>query len=166
LTKEQIASNEQAKLKKTLEMTTQELTTERNLWRDRFHTSQIQQAITSEAATAKAFDPDALIAILGPQTRLVEEHDENDQPTGKFVPKTKIQDFDAKEKKPVTLELTIPEAVKLMKEKAKYGYLFESTATPGVGSNTRGNRGGDIDPAKMSTEQYREWRKKNGMQSL
>ncbi len=158
LTKEQRAAKEQEKLKKDLETTTQQLTASRDEWKNRFHTSQIKQAITSEAAAHKAFDSDALIAILGPQTRLVEVLDEGGNPTGDFVPKTKFKDID-KEKKEFVADLTVPEVVARMKEIPKYGYLFETTAQAGVGANTRaGGRG--VDPADMTTEQYRAWRAK------
>lgn len=161
LTKEQRAQKEQEKLKNDLKTTTEQLTADRDGWKNRFHTTQIRSAITSEAATHKAFDSDALIAILGPQTRLVEILDESNQPTGEFVPKTKFNDRD-KEGKPVVMDYTVPEVVARMKEIPKYGYLFETTAQAGVGANTRaGGRG--VDPADMTTQQYREWRKKEGI---
>lgn len=163
LTKEQRAQKEKEKLEKDLKTTTEQLTASRDEWKDRFHTTQIKQAITSEAATHKAFDSDALIAILGPSTRLVEVHDESNNPTGEFVPKTKFKDRD-KEGKDVTLDLTVPEVVSRMKELPKYGYLFETTAAAGVGAGRQaGGRGGDVDPASMTTTQYREWRKKEGL---
>lgn len=162
LTKEQRAAKEQEKLKKDLETTTQQLTADRDGWKNLFHKTQIKQAITSEAAAHKAFDSDALIAILGPSTRLVEMHDDNNQPTGEFVPKTKFKDRD-KEGKDVVLDLTIPEVVTRMKELPKYGYMFETTAAAGVGANRQAGRGGEVDPSAMTTTQYREWRKKQGL---
>ncbi len=161
LTKEQRAAKEQEKLKNDLKTTTEQLTADRDGWKNRFHTTQIKQAITSEAATHKAFDSDALIAILGPSTRLVELHDDANQPTGEFVPKTKFKDRN-KEGQEVVLDLTVPEVVSRMKELPKYGYLFETTAQAGVGANTRaGGRG--VDPADMTPSQYREWRVKEGL---
>ncbi len=166
LTKEQRAAKEQEKLKKDLESTTQQLTADRDAWKTRYHTSQIKQAITGEAAAHKAFDPDALIAILGPATRLVEVLDEESKPTGDFVPKTRFKDKD-KEGKEVALDLSVPEVVQRMKENPRYGYLFESTAKAGLGgSSGQGGRGGEVDPSTMSTEQYREWRKKTGVNKV
>lgn len=166
LTKEQRAAKEQDKLRKDLTDTTQQLTADRDAWKNRFHTSQVKQAITSEAATHKAFDSDALIAILGPSTRLVEILDEESKPTGDFVPKTKMKDKD-KEGKEVTLDLSVPEAVQRMKENPRYGYLFESTAKSGLGGNSgQGGRGGEVDPGSMTTEQYREYRKKQGLHKV
>jgi predicted RNase H-like nuclease (RuvC/YqgF family) len=164
LTKEQRAQKEQEKLKKDLEQTTQQLTADRDGWKERFHTTQIKQAITSEAAAHKAFDSDALIAILGPNTRLVEVQDDAGNPTGEFVPKTKFKDKDPKEGKDVVLDMTVPEVVARMKEIPKYGYLFETTAAAGVGAGRQaGGRGGEVDPSTMTTSQYREWRKKEGL---
>lgn len=163
LTKEQLAAKEQEKLKKTLETTTQELTADRDSWKNRFHTTQIQQAITSEAVQHKAFDSDALIALLEPKTRLVEVIDDDGKATGQFVPKTKYADKD-KDGRVVNLDLTVPEVVAKMKENPRYGYLFESTATAGLGAGTKGGgRGGEVDPGTMNTEQYRAWRKKEGI---
>lgn len=162
LTKEQRAAKEQEKLKKDLETTTAQLTADRDGWKNRFHTTQIKQAITSEAASHKAFDSDALIAILGPQTRLVETQDDSGNPTGEFTPKTKFKDKD-KEGKEVVLDMTVPEVVARMKEIPKYGYLFETTAAAGVGTNKAGGRSGEVDPSTMTTAQYREWRKKEGL---
>jgi hypothetical protein len=162
LTKEQRAAKEKEKLEKDLKTTTEQLTADRDGWKNRFHTTQIKQAITSEAATHKAFDSDALIAILGPQTRLVEVLDDANNPTGEFIPKTKFKDKD-KENKEVILDLTVPEVVARMKELPKYGYLFETTATAGAGAGRQaGGRGGEVDPSNMTTAQYREWRKKEG----
>jgi hypothetical protein len=163
LTKEQVAAKEQEKLKKTLEHTTQELTADRDSWKNRFHTTQIQQAITSEAVTHQAFDSDALIALLETKTRLVEVIDDDGKATGQFVPKTKLQDKD-KDGRVVTIEMTVPEAVAKMKEQPKYGYLFKSTAAAGLGAGTQsGGRGGEVDPSTMNPAQYREWRKKEGL---
>lgn len=166
LTKEQVAAKEQEKLKKTLEVTTKELTEDRDTWKNRFHTTQIQQAITSEAVTHQAFDSDALIALLEPKTRLVEVIDDDGKTTGQFVPKVKIQDKD-KDGKIVSLDLTVPDAVAKMKENPRYGYLFKSTAAAGLGAGTAGGgRGGEVDPGSMNTSQYREWRKKEGMNKV
>jgi hypothetical protein len=166
LTKEQVAAKEQEKLKKTLEHTTKELTEDRDSWKNRFHTTQIQQAITSEAVTHQAFDPDALIALLETKTRLVEVIDDDGKATGQFVPKTKLQDKD-KDGRVVTIEMTVPEAVAKMKEQPKYGYLFKSTAAAGLGAGTQGGgRGGEVDPSSMGTEQYRAWRKKEGINKV
>jgi len=167
LTKEQLAAKTEEKLKKTLETTTKELTEDRDSWKNRFHTTQIQQAITSEAVTHKAFDSDALIAMLEPKTRLVEVIDDEGKATGQFVPKTKYVDKD-KDGKVVNLDLTVPEVVAKMKENPRFGYLFESTATAGVGAGNRsgGGRGGEVDPSTMTTEQYRAYRIKTGLNKV
>lgn len=165
LTKEQRAAKEKEKLEKDLKTTTEQLTADRDGWKGLFHKTQIRQAITSEAATHKAFDSDALIAILGPQTRLVDVLDEAGQPTGEYIPKTKFKDKD-KEGKDFVADLTVPEVVSRMKEIPKYGYLFETTAQAGVGANKANGRGGEVDPANMTTAQYREFRKKEGFDKI
>jgi hypothetical protein len=162
LTKEQLSVKEQEKLKKQSEEIAQKLTSERDLWSKRYHDSTIKQAITSEAAKAEAFDPDSLIAMLGPHTRLAEVNDAEGNATGEFEPKVKFADVD-KQNKPVMLDLTVPETVKRMKETPKYGYLFKSTATGGLGTGSGAGNRSDADVTKMSVEQYREHRKKIGL---
>lgn len=162
LTEKELAAKEQEKLRKQHGETVQTLTFERDLWQGRFNKMGINNTIISEGAKAEAFDNDALIAILGPHSNMVEDTDGDGKGLGSFSPKVKFADTD-KDGKPVTLELTVEQAVKRMKEMPKYGYLFKSTASGGLGGIPPAGKGGKIDPAKLSPEQYREWRKTQGL---
>lgn len=162
LTKEQLAQKERERLENQHKQSVQSITTERDIWQTRFQKSTINTAIVSEASRAEAFDPEGLISLLGPNTRLVEELDSDGKGTDVFTPKVKFTDTDA-EGKPVPLDLTVPEAIKRMKEIPRYGYLFKSTATGGLGANPVPQTGGKPDPSKMSPQQYREHRKKVGL---
>lgn len=162
LTEKELAAKEQEKLRKQHGETVQVLTSERDLWQGRFNKMGISNTIISEGAKAEAFDNDALIAILGPHASMVEDTDGDGKGLGSFNPKVKFADTD-KDGKPVTLELTVEQAVKRMKEMPKYGYLFKSTASGGLGGTPPVGKGGKIDPAKLSPEQYREWRKTQGL---
>ncbi len=163
LTKEQLAQKEKERLESVHKQTVQQVTADRDLWQNRFHTSMIKTAIIGEASRAEAFDPEGLIAILGPDTRLVEELDSDGKPVDIFTPKVKFKDTDA-EGRPVQLELTVQETVKRMKEIPRYGYLFKSTAAGGLGANpTPTTAGGKPDTSKMSQAQWLEYRKKQGL---
>lgn len=162
LTEKELAAKEQEKLRKQHTEAVQGLTTERDLWQGRFNKMGINNSIISEGAKAEAFDNDALIAILGPHANMVEDTDGDGKGLGSFSPKVKFADTD-KDGKPVTLELTVEQAVKRMKEMPKYGYLFKSTASGGLGGTPPAGKGGKIDPAKLTPEQYREWRKTQGL---
>lgn len=161
LTKEQLTAKEREKLENTHKQAVSSLTGERDSWKNRFTSAIINQAIIGEASVAEAFNPEDLIFLLSGSTRLVEETDESGNPLEKFVPKVKFNDQD-KDGKPVTLDLTVAEAVKRMKDLPRYAHLFKSTAAGGLGGNSgTGGKGGQPDPAKMTTAQFREWRKKN-----
>lgn len=161
LTKEQLAQKERERLENVHKQTLQGVSAERDLWQGRFHKSTINTSIIGEAVRAEAFDPEGLISLLGPNTRLVEELDSEGRGTDNFIPKVKFTDTDA-EGKPVPLDLTIPEAVKRMKEIPRYGYLFKSTATGGLGVIPVPQTGGKPDVSKMTPAQYREYRAKQG----
>lgn len=163
LTKEQLAQKEKERLENSHKEIVTGLSKERELWQNRFTKSSIEVSITSEAVKAEAFDPDSLIALLGPQTRLVQDADPTSgQLLETFTPKVKFNDTD-KEGKPIQLDLTIPEATKRMREIPKYGYLFKSTAAAGLGRGPNVGNGETPDVSKMTPEQYREHRKKQGL---
>lgn len=162
LTKEELAIKEREKLEKNYKTELDTEKTEKESWKTRFTTGTINTVIVSEAVKAKAFDPDAIISILGPDTRLVQDTDSDGKPLEAFVPKVKFKDTD-KDGKAVTLDLTVEQAIKRMKEIPKHGYLFENTATPGLGG--RSLAGGDhkVNIKDMTPAQYREHRKTLGL---
>lgn len=162
LTKEELARKERERLESTHKANLQSVTEERNAWQNRFTKSTINSAIIGEAVRSEAFDPDSLIAILGPNTRLVENVDADGKGTDEFIAKVKFSDVN-EEGHPIALDLTVPEVVKRMKELPKYGYLFKSTATGGLGTPPNPAAGSKVDVSKMTPAQYREHRKKSGL---
>lgn len=165
LTKEQLAAKEKEKRDREHDEKLQQLTAEKNTWQERYVKTTITTAIVGEASRQEAFDSDALIALLGPDTRLVEVTDGEGNATGDYEPRVKFKDIDEKEKKPVVLDLTVEQAVKRMKDMPKFGYLFKSTAAGGLGGNSGAGKGSKADPAKMTHEQYLKYRKENGITS-
>lgn len=163
LTKEQLATKERDKLRKSHEEEKTKIVTERDTWQQRYRTAEISRAISDAATKEDAFDSAQIAALLVPNASLVEELDNEGTVTGNYVPKVKFKDVD-KDGKPVTLDLTIPEAVKRMKETPeKFGNLFKSTANGGLGMNPGVANKTQGDLKNMNPAQWREYRKKSGL---
>lgn len=159
LTEKELAQKERAKIENQHKTAVAELTSERDNWQRRFQALTINHAIISEATKAEAFDPEAIIAILGPRTQLSERIDpETGKGSGTFEPVVKFDDVD-KDQKPITLDLTVEQAIKRMTEIPKNGYLFKSTAAKGLGASGSAGKSGPIDYTKMDPEQYMKLRK-------
>jgi len=140
------------------------LTKERDNWQVKHADLVIDTAIirASSEGENKAFFHEQINAILKPKTKLVETLDDDGKPTGKFEPKVAFPDRD-KEEQPIILELTVPEAVKRMKELEQYGNLFDGGKKGGLGGAGNQSKGGKMDLAKIAREdpaRYREERKK------
>ena len=157
LTKEQLAQRERDRMSKQHKSELDNATKERDSWRERFNNSTILRAITDAAVAEDAFNPQHIIAILRQDSRLVEELDNEGNPTGNFVAKVKFKDGSD------TLDLTIPEAVKRMRDLPEsYGNLFKSTLNGGLGLEGGSGKRTNVDVRKMTPEQYR----KNGRSRL
>lgn len=161
LTKEQLLQKEKEKIKTELNEQLESSRKETQVWKERFVNQKIVQEINSAASSNGAFDSEQILALLFPKTSVVETLDDEGKPTGEYNPRVKLADVTA-DGKPTTLDLSVPEAVKLMKGKPdKYGNLFKSTASGGLGlGGTSQSKDPDWaglvnDPAK-----YRELRKK------
>lgn len=152
LTKEEIASKEKDVTAKKYEKdltTAKESATE---WQTRYTDATIIRSIVDAAVVEEVLNPEQIVAILRPSTRLVEED-------GKFIPKAKIQGKD-KDDKPVTLDLPIAEAIKQMKDMSEHGNLFKSGSTGGTGSSSLGPGKGEKLGDLKDTTTYIEARKK------
>lgn len=154
LTKEELAAKEKKKLEESLNSQVKIKEQEAQTWQNRFTDSTIVRSITDSAVSAEAYRPNQIVALLRPQTRLVEEMDGEGKPTGNFTPRVKFLGRD-KDGKPVTLDLTIDETLKQMKEMTdEYGNLFKSGATSGLGgSNNSDGIGGGLGDLK-DTSRY------------
>lgn len=160
MTKEQLAHEERAKLQRKYEQETKNLSEERDSWKNLFTSSTIDRAITDAASQYEAFQSADIIALLKPYTNLAEETDKTGAKTGHLVPKVKFNDVDGEGKR-VTLDLTVPEAVKRMTELDRYGHLFKTTAKSGLGMSGPAQDGGrTVDYSKLSPEDYLKYREK------
>ena len=109
---------------------------------NRYENETINRAITNAAIDGDAFSPEQIVAILRPTTQLIPELGENKEPTGNLLTIANFTGID-EEGNTVTEKLPVQEAVKRMREMPeKYGNLFKSDSSSGVG---RGNSNNNTD---------------------
>lgn len=154
MTKEQLAKQEKEKLVNTYESTVKAVTDERDTWKNRYVQSTLQREITDAAIKFDAYRPDTFLAILGPNTQVVEVQNED----GSIGYKTEVRLSDMKDGKPVTLVLDPMQAVKQLKDRPdEYGFLFKGHNTAGVGGKSS-EQLRQADYNNMSPEEYRTHR--------
>ncbi len=159
LTKEQLAAKEREKLQGEHKQKLDTVATERDFYRGLYQKSTITRSISDEATVAEAFNPRQVVALLEGKTRLVEALDGDGHPIpGEFVVRVKMEDVD-KEGKPTTLDMTVAEALKRMKDRVdEYGNLFKSGVAGGLGGTSGKGGSKEFDPSKATPEEYRKWR--------
>lgn len=139
MTKEELAQREQAKAKKQYEDNLKALEGEATSWKSRYTKETIARSILDEAVRNEAYAPEQLVELLGTRSKLVPVIGEDGKPTNDFVTKISFDDVD-KDQKPVTLELTVSETLKRMKEiPNRFGNLFKSNVNSGVGGSNNGS---------------------------
>ena len=128
-------------------------------WKALFTEHKITNEILSAGSQYKAYNPQQLVRLLRPDTRLVEVLDADSKPVpGQWDVRINLNAKD-KSGNPVTLDLAVTEAVKQMTEMPDiYGNLFNSGATGGLGSGNVQGKSGSGEPPK-DTAGYMEWRK-------
>jgi hypothetical protein len=164
LSKEEIAEREKKKLEAESKTKIDALTTERDGFKNQYANYRVENEITLEAVKQEAFSPKQVVALLRGDTRLIPAVGEDKKPTGELIPMVVVKTV--KEGKPITLELSIFDAVKRMKETPdEYGNLFKSTMAGGVGGTNVGSGGsGGLDPESMKDPaSYRKNREKLGI---
>lgn len=162
LTKEQLAQRDREKLKTDYDGQIVQLTGDRDTWRTRYEKALVVNAIHAAAKEHGAIDNNQIIALIQAHSpRVVQELGESGEPKDIFTPKVKMLDYDTKEKKEVTLDFTISEAVKRLKEKPENFNLFAATVNGGLGLGSGTGRGDSDAPPLTDPAAYRKWRKKN-----
>lgn len=162
-TKEQLNNTATEKTIKQLQTDLKKKDAEAIAWRDRHHDTLVKNSLTDAAVKGKAYNPNQVVTILRPLTRVVELANDKGEPTGQFETKVKLQSKD-KEGNPVVLDLDPIQAVKQLAEMGEeYDNLFISPATGGLGSANRGNsgNGGVVDMSKLPTDEYIAKRRKD-----
>lgn len=166
-TKEELANRTTSKKIKDLTTRVTQAEADSKKWQSMFQGYRINNSLLQAASEAKAYNPSQVVALLAPNTRLVEATDaEGNVIPDQWLEKVKLNGKD-KDGKPLVLDLPVTEAVKQLSEMPEYGNLFISGATGGIGGNnlsTRGGGSGDTPP--KDTANYMAWRadrKKKGL---
>lgn len=157
-TKEELAKKEKERIETQFKTEKETLAQERDEWKTRFVTSQINSSIISAANEEDGFNPDVFLALLGGKSELVQLTDGDGKPNGNFTVKVKLDSTDV-EGVTKTLLLTPREAIKSLKEKPeKYGNLFKSNVNGGLGGGPSAGNLTTADIKDMTPEQYRKIR--------
>lgn len=94
-----------------------------------YASEKISRELTDAAVGGDAFRPNQVVAMLQPQTTLVDELDASSKPTGRKEVKVKVLE------KGTILHLSPPDAVKRMREdKDNFGNLFKNGVVGGTGT--------------------------------
>jgi hypothetical protein len=161
LTKEQIAQKEQQKAKQKQQEELESVKKDIDKWKKLYEDQNVENNLLGAAASdPDVFNPNQILELLKPKTRLVEELDTEGRPTGRLTPKIRLAGKN-KDGEPIVLELSPAEAVKQLKENTtEYGNLFKSNVVRGVGGNNNGDtRRGNNPPDDPAA--FRAWRKQN-----
>jgi hypothetical protein len=159
LTQDELRKKNEKAEKEKQKTEKEELIGDRNRWKNMYEQSTIDREIVDAAIKGEAYNPEQILNQLKPNTRLVEELDEENRPTGRFVSKVRLAGKD-KDGKPTVFDLTPTDAVKMMKEMPDlHGNLFKSGAHSGLGSNNNAtySRGSNV-PPYTDAAAYRKWR--------
>lgn len=148
-TKEQTLQQKMEEANKKHTKLLEGVTGERDLWKNRYHTSINERAILDAAVAANAEDPSQFVMMFSGSTRLEEVMDSTGKGTGKFVSMMKFKGLDTESKKLVDMDLPTAEAVAHMKEHGLHKNLFKHTAVNGTGSPGQGSGTGRGTPDKM-----------------
>lgn len=159
MTKEELAAKNKKEADERHQTELQQVTQDRDSWKSRYEVSTIERSILDAASNTAddnpAINPRQIVTELRNKTHLVEKT-EDGQSTGEFVPRVKFNGRDS-EGKPMTMDLTVSEAVAEMKKMTpEYGNLFKSGLTGGVGSN---NTPGTSSPNAASLKSHEAYMK-------
>jgi len=163
LSKEELAKRETDKSIKEHQKAIEKINNERDAWQQMYTQSRISRELLDAAISVKAVNPDIIVDMLSGKTHLAPRLVDG-QPNGEYEVKVKFQDID-EHSNPVLLELSPEATVKRMQELSdKYGNLFVTTATGGMGASS-GMGGGKSQPALQAILKdpvvYAKWRKEN-----
>ncbi len=165
-TKEEQTEHERTESARKHKEAVDSLTTDRETWKNRYTKASIQRAILDGAMQHDAYDPEQVVALLGPNTELAEEIDAGGKKTGNLVPKTSwdIPDKDGKIEKISGSPSEIIE--KMTKHPKKWGNLFKNKSTGGLGTMPNAGSGSvseNLSAILKDPAKYREERAKGNI---
>lgn len=142
LSKQQLSERNAVKKEKELQSLIENLQAENGRWRGSYQDEVVRNQIYLDTSRLDGVDPEQFARILGPDISWKEIPLEDGNGTS-YEPRVKFADTD-KEGKPVTVELTIRQAMERMKELDRYSNLYKSGVKSGVGGgpNSGGAAGG------------------------
>lgn len=159
LTKEELGKQEAEKAKNKFETDLKTTVSERDQWKELF-TNTIAKTQIQEAAIAnKAFNPTQIEMLLKTQVQVKQKTDDAGNPLMDFsvVLPTTVKDKDGKD---VTLELSVMDGIKKMRENPQFANLFLVDSSSGTGTTTINNGGSSStsDTPPDDPTAYRTWR--------
>ncbi len=165
LSKEQQLEHDKTKLETEMSEKVSILEEELKGWESKYKSSLVDRALQDAAIKNDAFNPDQILTILQPMTKIIELQDENGAGTGEWTTIVDLLDVDTKTGEPIITRRTPDDAVKRMRElPVQFGNLFTSNVVSGIGTGVASGGGaskGNIDARNLSPAQYMEMRKKN-----
>lgn len=160
LTKEELAKQNEEKLRTQYEDNLKKTSAERDQWRNLFVDTAAKTAIAEAAAAHRAFNPTQLELLLRNQVEVKQKTDDQ----GNYLPQfdvlmpVTVQDKDGTTK---VLQLSVKDGVQKMRENPQFANLFLVDGTPGTGTVTI-NNGGSASPTSSTPPEdpaaYRAWR--------
>jgi hypothetical protein len=162
VTKEELAKQEQEKIRTKYEDDLKKATSEKDQWHRLFVDTVADRAIAEAAAHNRAFNPDQLKLLLKSQVEVKQKTDDKGNFLNEFdvlMPVT-VSDKDGTTK---VLQLGVKDGVAKMRENPNFANLFLVDGTPGTGTVTINNGGptssdGSTPPSDPAA--YRAWREK------
>ena len=158
LTKEELAIENETKLRTDYEEKLAGLETERNEWQTRYTEETVNRSIIDEASKAEAYNPSQFVALLRPMSIMTQNE------SGKFD--IRVSYPATKDGKPIELDLSVEEAIAKMSEAKEYLNLFKANAAGGLGGTNKGSGiSVDIHEIAKDPAKYREWKKRQSGKS-
>jgi hypothetical protein len=163
LTKEQQQAGEYEKLKKKYDSDVKNANDESSKYKNMYEGTLIEHALIGAAAKHKAYSPEQMLRMFRSDAKVVPVLDDAGKPTGAVKVVMPVKTVDPKTQQPVTLELSIDEAIAKIREDDSFANMFTDTSLNGFDQNGNPKRTGSTGTGEPPTDPaaYREWRKKN-----
>lgn len=164
-TKEQQMAFEKKQAEEAAREEIETLKKDKELWEHRFINSTVNTALQAAAVKGDAYNPQQVINLLRPQTKMVEQVDGKGKPTGELKPMVEMSVVSEETGDVEVLQMTPDEAVAHLKKSDSDVNLFKKAVRDGIGgSSATGGMPGDgkgVDHSKMTDEQYFAQREKD-----
>lgn len=163
-TKEQTALLREKELESTYQTKLTDAEKRADAAESRYRDSTVTRALQDAAITNDAFNPSQIVTLLKASTKLVDDLDGNNKPTGRLKVVVEFPDKSTTGED-VMFTGSPEDAVKRLREKHESANLFKNNVVSGLGANsstgglTPGSNG-RVDLRNLTPAQYREIREK------